>query len=308
MSIFVLIETQNMRNSISFYLVLLVLKLKGKKRLFSQVPLDVRGLRRDDVKVPRGTFYKSNAVRNFEVDGFKVTALETESLGGRLMIYLHGGAFVSGPGQHHWDTIKKIHKDTGINIWLVDYPKAPEYTVDKANKVIDALYQKALEVYTGKDIILMGDSAGGNLCISLTQRIIRAKIDKPALLILVSPVIDASFSNPAIKAIDPLDPILSIDGVRSANELFAGNKALTDPTLSPIFESLEGFPKVIMYVGDRDICAPDEIEFAKELKAQRVDLDLIREQEMIHIWPLLPVMKEASIALNDLIEKLKLKA
>lgn len=297
-----------MRNSISFYLVLLVLKLKGKKRLFSQVPVAFKGLRKDDVKVPGGPFYKSSAVRDFEVDGFKVTALESESMGGRLMIYLHGGAFVSGPGQHHWDTIKKIHKDTGINIWLVDYPKAPEYIVDRANKVIDALYQKALGVYTGKDIILMGDSAGGNLCISLTQRIISAKIDKPALLILVSPVIDASFSNPAIKAIDPLDPILSIDGVRSANELFAGNKALTDPSLSPIFKSVEGFPKVIMYVGGRDICAPDEIEFAKVLKAQGVDLDLIREQEMIHIWPLLPVMKEARVALNDLIEKLKLKA
>lgn len=295
-----------MRNSISFYLVLLVLKLKGKKRLFSQSPVNVKGLRKDDVKVPRGTFYKSSAVRNFEVDGFKVTSLESESIGGRLIIYLHGGAFVSGPGQHHWDTIKKVHKDTGINIWLLDYPKAPEYTVDKANKVIDALYQKALGVYTSRDIILMGDSAGGNLCISLTQRIISAKIYKPALLILVSPVIDASFSNPAIEAIDPLDPILSIDGVRSANELFAGNKALTDPSLSPIFESVEGFPKVIMYVGDRDICAPDEIKFAKVLKAQGADLDLIREQEMIHIWPLLPVMKEAGMTLDNLIKKLKL--
>lgn len=296
-----------MRNSISFYLVLLVLKLKGKKRMFSQSPVDVKGLRKDDVKKPGGEFYKSNAVRSFEVDGFKVTALESKGKSERLMIYLHGGAFVSGPGQHHWDSIKKIHKDTGINIWLVDYPKAPEHTVDKANKVIDALYQKALRMYNGKDIILMGDSAGGNLCISLTQRLIQAKADKPGLLILVSPVIDASFSNPAIKTIDALDPILSIAGVRSANVLFAGNKALTDPSLSPIFGSVEGFPKVIMYVGDRDICAPDEIEFAKLLKTHGAELDLIREQEMIHIWPLLPVMKEAGIALNNLIEKLKLK-
>ena len=294
-----------MRNSISFYLVLLVLKLKGKKRMFGQSPVDVKGLRKDDVKYPGGTFYKSKAVRHFELDGFKVTALESEGKSKRLMIYLHGGAFVSGPGQHHWDTLKKIYKETDMTIWLIDYPKAPEYTVDKASQVVDALYQKALKSFAGEDIILMGDSAGGNLCISLTQRLIQSKVDKPGLLILVSPVIDASFSNPAIKGIDPLDPILSIDGVRSANEHFAGDKPLTDPALSPIFASVAGFPKVIMYVGDRDICAPDELEFAKLLDAQGVELDLIREQEMIHIWPLLPVMKEAGAALNNLIKKLK---
>lgn len=294
-----------MKNSISFYFVLLILKLKGKKRRFSQSPVDVQGLRKDDVKYPRGRFYKSKAVRSFEVDGFKVTALESSGKSKRLMIYLHGGAFISGPSQHHWDTLKTLYKETDITIWLVDYPKAPEYTIDKACQVIDLVYQKALRSFRGEDIILMGDSAGGNLCISLTQRLIQTKADKPSLLILVSPVIDASFSNPAIERVDPLDPILSIDGVRSANQLFAGAKPLTDSTLSPIFGSVAGFPKVIMYVGDRDICAPDELEFAKVLDAQGIELDLIREQEMIHIWPLLPVMKEAGAALDALIVRLK---
>ena len=295
-----------MKHSISFYLVLLVLKIQGQKKMFSLSPVDYDGLRKQDVRRPKGKFYKADDVYSFDVNGFKVTAVESpvRKSNGKLMIYLHGGAFVSGPGQHHWDTVQKIYKKTDLNIWVYDYPKAPEYTSDQINASVDALYKKALESYDASDIIVMGDSAGGTLALTLSQRLESEGVDKPRSLVLVSPVVDASMENPAIDQIEPKDPILSVAGVRSAKQMFAGEKSLKHPSVSPIYGSFDNFPNVILYIGGRDIAAPDQELLAEVLKEKGVGIDVVYDEKMIHIWPLLPVMKEAKLALDGLISKL----
>ena len=296
-----------MKSSISFYLVLLVLKIQGQKKMFSTSPVSYEKLRKQNVLSPRGSFYKSDEVYRFDVEGFKVTALESpKRANGKLMIYLHGGAFVSGPGQHHWDTVKKIYQNTDLNIWVYDYPKAPEHTVETVNKCVDAIYKKALETYDASDIILMGDSAGGTLALTLTQRLKKHEIAKPSLLVLVSPVLDASMDNPKILKIEDRDPILSVAGVSSAKKMFAGGRPLKDPSISPLYGDFNDFPDVMLFIGGRDITAPDQLKFEQILREKGVGIDLTYDEDMIHIWPLLPVMKEAGMTLDNLIKKLKL--
>lgn len=89
-----------MKRSFSYYLVLLVLKLKGVKKSFSK-PIDHLQIRKDDVKSPKGSFYKHNITAKNHIQGTKVTEISTDTHH-KLIIYLHGGAFVKGPSQHHW--------------------------------------------------------------------------------------------------------------------------------------------------------------------------------------------------------------
>lgn len=292
------------KQSFSYYLILLVLKLKGVKSAFSR-PIIPYEMRKDDVKLPSGRFFKQNITAKFTIHDCKVTEISTR-LQNKLLIYIHGGAFVRGPGQHHWDTLKYIAQNTAdYTIWMIDYPKAPENDILTINSNIDAVYNQALRKFDAGNIVIMGDSAGGTLCLTLLQRIIKTNLDKPELAIVISPVIDASMSNEDIKSVDVVDPMLSVPGILSAKKMTAKSLDLKDPQISPLFGSVENFPKTIIFAAEHDICFPDEIIFSDKLKLANVPFELFIGEKMPHIWPLLPLMSEASLAKQKIINILK---
>lgn len=291
-----------MNKSFTYYLTLLVIKLKGIKNTFSKSPIDYLKLRRNDVYSPTSRFYKTNKISTFSILETKITQIENSNKTDKLLIYLHGGAFVSGPAQHHWDFLERISKKTNFNIWMCIYPKAPENKIEEISINIDQIYQKALINYKSENIILMGDSAGGTLVIALTQRLIINNISLPSKLILISPVLDATFKNEKINEIDKKDKMLSKIGVLSAKSMCSDN--LNDTRISPINGEFKLFPKTYLYIAENDITFPDQLIFSSKLNIEKVDSLIKIGKEMPHIWPLLPVMKEANIALNQIISNI----
>jgi acetyl esterase/lipase len=289
-----------MRNSLSYHLVLLVLKLKGIKKKFQPDALDVDALRADDVHVPKGRFNKGPKVRTFMVSCTRVT--ERKGTGEGLILYIHGGAFVCGPAQHHWDTLAYLAECTGRTVWLVDYPKAPEHQIDVISLNIDAVWDHARQQFDPRTITLMGDSVGGTLAIACTQRSIASTGSAAGKLILVSPVVDASFENPLIDVVEPKDPMLSRTGVLSAKRLCAGTRDLKDPMLSPLYGELRNFPDTYLFIAEHDITYPDQLRFVDKLKSSGVRHTLLVGWNMPHIWPLLPFMQEARVALEEIVD------
>ena len=162
-----------MSKSITYYLTLFVIRIKGIKKKFSQDPIDYLELRKEDVYVPKRKYFKSRQITNFVISQTKITEIKSSDQSKKLLIYIHGGAFISGPSQHHWDTIEKIAKTTNYTIWMCDYPKAPEHKILAINNNVDVVYKTASEKYNTENIVLIGDSAGGTLIISLVQRLYR---------------------------------------------------------------------------------------------------------------------------------------
>lgn len=290
-----------MKPSLSYYFTLLVIKLKGVKRNFSSDPIDYLKIRKDDIHRPSGSFYKKHILRTFKVSDTKISEVAVNENAEHLLIFIHGGAFISGPAQHHWDSVKKIAKKANYKIWLCDYPKAPEHQIDIISKNIDSIYASALKSYQADQISIIGDSVGGSLTTALIQRVILKKGELPNKLILVTPVMDASMSNPAIKTLEKSDPMLSIEGVLSAKKMCAGSKDLKDPIISPLYGSFEGFPSTVLFLAQNDIMYPDGKLAEIKMKKNNVDLEVFEGCNMPHIWPLLPVMKEAKTALNKII-------
>jgi len=288
--------------SLSFRLVLLVLKLKGVKKTFSKSPIDFIKLRKEDLKKPKGSFYKNSL--SFEIEKSTITVVESVSKSDKLVLFIPGGAFVSGPAQHHWDVIKKINKTNDYNVWLCDYPKAPEHKITEISTNIDAVYTKVLESFLPENIIIIGDSVGATLGMALVQRLLKSKNNIPSKLILISPVMDASMSNPEIKLVDKKDPILSLDGVLSAKLMCADNGDLKSEHISPLYGSFKGFPETILFLAENDIMYPDERIFVEELVKENVEHKVFLGKGMPHIWPVLPFFKEGQVALRQLISKL----
>jgi acetyl esterase/lipase len=290
-----------MSRSLSYYLVLGMLKIKGIKKQFSENPINFRQIREKDVHRPTNGLLRKFDTTSFKIDESSITVIRKTSRPERLLLYVHGGAFVAGPGQHHWDFLENLTNAANVCSWLCKYPKAPEHRINLISENLDEVYSFALSHYAAENIVLMGDSVGGTLIIALVQRLIKNKQPLPAKLILLSPVLDASFSNPAIAAIEPLDPMLSVAGAKSAKQLCAIAGDLRDPRISPLYGSCKGFPETHLFAGELDITYPDQQVFAERLQEANVNFSLVIGKGMPHIWPLLPVMKEAKQARNQLI-------
>ncbi len=290
--------------SIGYYIVLFVLKIKRVKKVFSNDPIEYLKIRKDDVLNPSNRYLRKNINRKFKVSDTEITEIAKSVKSDTLVIYIHGGAFVCGPAQHHWDTVAEISKKTKNVIWMCVYPKAPETNITDINTNIDQVYAQALTEYKAQNIVLLGDSAGGTLILTLTQRLISNQFTIPKKIILISPVIDASLQNPDIEKVEPLDPMLGINGVRSAKKLAAGQLSLIDSAISPIYGTFNGFPPTILFAAEYDITYPDQIRLAKLLNENNIENQLIIGEKMPHIWPLLPVMREGRAALDEIIEAL----
>ena len=293
-----------MKQSLTYYITLWIIKLKGLKKDFSKDPIDFKKIRKEDVHRPKSGFFKRNPFRTFKILDSLITEIGKTGNSESLLLFIHGGAFISGPAQHHWDTARTIAKQTNHAIWMCAYPKAPENKITKISENIDAIYSAALERYQPNQISIIGDSAGGTLATSLMQRLIENQIKLPRRIILVSPVMDASMSNPEITKVDGTDPMLSKIGVLSAKKMCAGNTDLKDLMISPLYGSFKSFPQTLLFLAENDINYPDQKLAVVKFMEAEVDLKIIEGKNMPHIWPFLPVMKEAKASLKEIISVL----
>ncbi|MBD0401805.1 alpha/beta hydrolase [Flammeovirga sp. EKP202] len=290
-----------MKYSLSYYIIKIVLQLKGIKKDFSEDPINYLKIRKEDIHQPKGRFFKQKGVSTFKVLKSKITEVKIKDDSHQIVLFLHGGAFISGPAEHHWEVMKSIIKKTKAIVWMCDYPKAPEHKIDEISENIDEVYQEIANRYPSKKIVLIGDSAGGTLCMALTQRLIQNRKKVPSKVIVLSPVMDATMTNNEIEKVESKDPMLSKVGVRSAKKLCAGND-LENPKISPLNGDFRGFPPTLFLVAENDVTYHDQILTVEKMITQGVDIDIINGEGMPHIWAFLPVMKEGKEALHRIIK------
>jgi len=293
-----------MMRSFRRQIVLWITKLKGLKKAFSGNPIHYKKLRKDDRKVPLSLTLAGNETSVRTIGQCKITEIIPKGLHSEedehLLIYFHGGAFVSGPTDLYWLGLSRMVKNTKTRAWLVDYPKAPEHQAEAINAEVDEVFTEAISLYQPSKIVLIGDSAGGNLAFTLIQRLLKKKAELPVLVVGISPLVDLSLTHPEIAEIDTKDPILSYNGVLSSNQMFAGELELTDSSVSPLYGELEGFPPVMLFVAERDILAPDARILAQRLQDAGVDVEVFEGKDLFHIWPMFAILQESSEALEQI--------
>lgn len=293
-----------MIHSLQYYLLKVFIRLKRVKQNFNSDPINFHEIRKSDIHNPKAQFFNQQGVNRFVVANTHITEFKKGNTEKKLLIFIHGGAFVSGPNMIHWEVVKQLAKKTDQTIWLCDYPQAPEYTIREISNNIDLVYQKAIEQFEANQIILLGDSVGGTLVISLVQRLISNSIQIPQKIILISPVCDATFSNPSIPEIEAKDIMLTLKGVKSAKRMCAGSFSLDNNMLSPINGSFRNFPKTIIYSAQNDITFPDQLLVANKLTFAQIEHEIIIGKGMPHIWPFLPLMPESKKALMGIIKEI----
>jgi len=173
------------------------------------------------------------------------------------IIYTHGGCYVLPMQSIHWGIIHQLIKHTGASVSVPIYPLAPEHDHRAAFDLLDRVYQEVLQEHRHRNIILCGDSAGGGLALAQTMISRDRGYRLPDRVILISPWLDISMSNPDAAALEPIDPLLGIAALAHCGKWWAGEKDLKEPQLSPIFGKMAGLPAVDVFVGTGEIFLPD---------------------------------------------------
>ncbi len=203
------------------------------------------------------------------------------------IFYVHGGAYVEEPIPNHWQFLDTLVQKTGCQIIMPDYPLAPNHVYSEAYEFLENLYRDYVTANPDKKMILMGDSAGGGLSLGLAEDFKSIGIKDPDEIILMSPWVDVTLSNPEIEQYESDDPLLS-RAVRACGEYWAGDTPLTDWKVSPLYGDLSDIKNVTLFVGTREILYPDDIKLFEYLKDDPSN-ELHIGKGMNHVYPLYPI-------------------
>ncbi len=219
----------------------------------------------------------------------------------KIILYIHGGGFISGSCHTHRMHVAKFVQGTGINALLFDYRLAPEHAfpepLEDCAKAYDYLIEKG---YSPDNILVCGESAGGTLTLSLLKFLKERGDVMPSAAVAISPVTDlsckaASFEKNAKKDIAPYN------SWNVWTKCYIGNNDVTNPVLSPQFGDLRGLPHIFLCVGTHEIHFDDVVNFAKKAEKYGTEVTLSIWEDMVHAFPIMaPLFPEAKKAMYEI--------
>ena len=205
------------------------------------------------------------------------------------MAAIHGGAYVIQPTVIHWLDYAAVARSTGATVVVPIYTLAPQSTASVEVPRMADFLTSLIDQHGAESVTVYADSAGGGLALAAAQELVRRGSATPASMVLLSPWLDVSMTNPAIASVR--DPILSAAALKRQGAMWAGDLDPTDPMVSPVYGSLEGLPPVYVYSGSLDSLSPDVLVLQdKALATPGSQFTFILRNGQIHDWalPLLP--------------------
>ena len=208
----------------------------------------------------------------------------------KLILYLHGGAFIYPPVFFHWRFLHDLGLRTRCDALMPVYPKSPEYDCEYSVKTLLDFYRNVSESKQYDSIHFVGDSAGACLCLILAQEVHKNGWQKPATITLLSPCVDLSHSKEKeMRALQEKDSMLQLDRVITLNAIWQGNLPIHHPWVSPIFGDFSGVDNLNVYYGSDEILQPDDL-FLKETYEKAGKKGNFHEFEgMFHTFAMFPI-------------------
>lgn len=219
-----------------------------------------------------------------------------------IILYFHGGGYSTGSCVYGRTLTSKLAATTSMDVLGFDYRLAPENpypaALEDALKVWDYLM---LLGYGARDVILVGDSAGGNLALALALKLKDSKRLLPRGMVLMSPWTDLTSSGKSFETKAEIDPILTKEYLDKMIVAYTTGteepQDLKNPYISPLYGDFTGFPPVYIQVGENEILLSDALRLHKKMVEANVSVKLDRFEGMWHVFQM-SKFKTASEAMN----------
>src|SRR3954452_11633184 len=206
----------------------------------------------------------------------------------RVLLYFHGGGYCSGSILSHRRLVTEAGRAARMRTLAIGYRLAPEHPYPAAHEdALTSWHFLRRQGIPADAIVVGGDSAGGNLTITLINRLRAAGEPLPASAWLISPWTDLTMSGITLDTKDAVDPIIHKAYLNELADAYLPNSLdRNGPLISPLFADLRGFPPTLIQVGSAETLLSDATRFAAAAGSADVDVRLEIWPHMIHAWPL----------------------
>ena len=229
----------------------------------------------------------------------------------RRLLYIHGGAYTMGSPKSHRRLTSKFSEVANAAVLSIDYRLMPEHPRMAGVEDSRTAYRWLLD--NGPDgasaasaVFVAGDSAGGNLTLSLIAWVRDQGLRAPNAAVALSPSTDGSLGSPSLKGNLATDPMLgplfkSLTKIPRTGLLWGGwiaNRVRPcDPVVSPVFGDLSRLPPLLVHASEAEMLLDDSRRYVNKAIAAGSPATLQTWQHMVHVWqiyhPELPEGREA---------------
>nr|WP_295782711.1 alpha/beta hydrolase [Rhodoferax sp.] len=233
----------------------------------------------------------------------------------RRTLYIHGGAWIMGSPRSHRAITTKFSEITGGAVLAIDYRLMPEHSRMAGIEDCRNSYRWMLEHgpegrASASAVYVAGDSAGGNLTLSLIAWVRDHGMRAPDAAVALSPATDGTLGSPSLRNNITTDAMLGpLFGPlawvpRSAllwvNWLRARIRP-NNPVVSPIFGNLAGLPPLLIHASDVEMLLDDSVRYTNKARAAGSPVTLQTWNHMVHVWHIFdPELTEARQAFEEI--------
>ena len=213
------------------------------------------------------------------------------------IIYGFGGGFVQGSPNEDLTIAAPLSAKIGTKVIIPDYRLAPENpwpaAIDDGFQVYQAICKKPFGI--------VGESAGGNLALALMLRAKKAGLPLPSAAALLSPFCDLDVSSDSQTFNNGRDPSLTIQNIKTAIKLYAGDNDISNPDISPINGTYDSsLPPCPITTGTIDLLLSLSVRLARVLRDSGVDVDLQVWEGLWHVFEWHDKIPEADQSIRNI--------
>lgn len=234
---------------------------------------------------------KETMIREVEIEDMygEWISVERAHMKKYVILYCHGGGYSTGSCLYARTLTTKLAMSTSMDVLSFDYRLAPEYPYPAAiEDAMKAWNYLMLLGYGARDVIVAGDSAGGNLALALVHRLKSEGRLLPRGLVLMSPWTDMTLSGRSHESKQEVDPVLDEEYMKQMIENYAPGEQLEQPMISPLFGDFKDFPPTYIQVGDNEILLNDATMLHKKMIKANVSVKMDVFRGMWHVFQMSP--------------------
>ena len=206
------------------------------------------------------------------------------------LIFFHGGGYIFEISLLHWYFLDRLADRMENRTTVINYPLSPEYTYRETFEMLFQSFELLARNYPHDKFVFIGDSAGGGLALAFVQELVRRDFRPlPNQVVLLSPFLDMTLSNPEMDKTEQLDVILDRDFLSYCAKVYAGGDDKKQVWLSPINGVFNKLPDTAVFYSTHELFFADCVKLKNSVREADSCFCFYEYEKMPHDWGILPI-------------------
>ena len=219
----------------------------------------------------------------------------------KVVFYIHGGAWMFKFPRLHHAMVASWCRRLKTRALMVDYRLAPEHRFPAGIADVWSAWQWFMDQgIPARDVIIAGDSAGGNLTLALLHRIKAAGGAMPACAVMLSPFVDFTLSSPSMVTNEKRDPMFTAAAMVGLRHHYLGPEEMFSPDASSLFADFAGLPPLLFQSSESEMLRDDSLRAAARAHAAGVTVEVELWDKVPHVFQGFQALTHGTAALENI--------